>query len=229
MSIEKINFQLINITRDSLINVEPIARIMAIRVIGATCSLGEAVVDKLLSMDIDVDGDGYSISFDGSEADIVVGKDLLIHDLLPARIDKWLAPEILGWANGDNVDSRSRYWLSVIDAANAIAQILKAEIKLNGIHMCGRREWLPVDSRAEFEMLWQRTNQGISGDFTAETLFGHSIAGMDAKPINEADGERPDLDPLHEILLGLTGDGWRPLIPFRTALMNLIAGLFRPA
>ncbi len=78
-------------------------------------------------------------------------------------------------------------------------------------------------------MLWQRTNQGISGDFTAETLFGHSIAGMDAKPVNEADGERPDLDPLHEILLGLTGDGWRPLIPFRTALMNLIAGLFPPA
>ena len=222
---------------------------MAIRVIGAACSLGEAVVDKLLSMDIDVvaveeshfqrnstmlefstanlsvNGNGYSISFDGSDADIVVGKDLLIHDLLPARVDKWLAPEILGWANGDNVDSRSRYWLSVIDAANAIAQILKAEIKLNGIHMCGRREWLPADSRAEFEMLWQRTNQGISGDFTAETLFGHSIA----KPINEADGERPDLDPLHEILLGLTGDGWRPLIPFRTALMNLIAGLFPPA
>lgn len=242
-----------NARGDTLINVELTARIMAILVIGATCSLGEAVVDKLLSMDIDViavedshfernstmlefstanlgvEGNGYSISFDGSDADIVVGKDLLIHDLLPARIDKWLAPEILSWANGDNVETRSRYWLSVIDAANAIAQILKAEIKLNGIHMCGRREWLSVDSRAEFEMLWQRTNQGISGDFTADTLFGHSIAGMDAKPINEADGERPDLDPLHEILLELTGDGWRPLIPFRTGLMNLIAGLLPPA
>ena len=240
-------------SRDTLINVELTAHIMAIHVIGATCSLGEAVVDKLLSMDVDVvaieeshfqrnstmlefstaslsmDGDGYSISFDGSDADIVVGKDLLIHDLLPTRIDKWLAPEILGWANGENADARSRYWLSVIDAANTIAQILKAEIKLNGIHMCGRREWTSVDSRAEFEMLWQRTNQGISGDFTADTLFGHSIAGMDAKPINEEDGERPDLDPLHEILLKLTGDGWRPLIPFRTALMNLIAGLLPSA
>ena len=222
---------------------------MAILVIGATCSLGEAVVDKLLSLDIDVvavekshqqrnatmlqysvanlltDGSGFSISFDGSNADIVVGRDLLIHDILPTRIDKWMAPEILSWANGENVDCSSRYWLSIIDAANAIAHIVKAEIKLDGIHMCGRREWLASDSKAEFEMLQQRTHQGVSGKFTAETLFGHEIAGMEAKPITESNGERPNLDPLHEILLELNGDGWRPLIPFRTALMALIAGL----
>ncbi len=225
---------------------------MAIRVIGATCSLGEAVVDKLLSMDIDViaieqshrqrnstllefstvnlnmEGNGFSVSFDGSDADIVIGRDLVIHDLLPTRVDKWLVPEILDWANGNTSGKKSRYWLSVIDAANAISQIAKAEIKLLDIHMCGRREWLPIDSKAEFDMLWQRTNQGISGEFTAETLFGHSIAGMEAKPITEEDGQRPDLEPLHQILLDLTGDGWRPLIPFRTALMSLIAGLMPP-
>ena len=59
-------------------------------------------------------------------------------------------------------------------------------------------------------------------------MFGHSIAGMEAKPITEEDGQRPDLEPLHQILLDLTGDGWRPLIPFRTALMSLIAGLMPP-
>ena len=77
---------------------------MAIVVRGATCSLGEAVVDKLLSMDIDViaieeshrvrnatllefsqanlllEGKGYSISFDGSSADISVGDNLFIYD-----------------------------------------------------------------------------------------------------------------------------------------------------
>ncbi|MBT4066439.1 MAG: hypothetical protein HOE76_04395 [Euryarchaeota archaeon] len=222
---------------------------MAILILGATCSLGEAVVDKLLSMDIDViaaedshykrnstlleystanlysEGDGYSISFDGSDANLVVGKDLIIHDLIPSRADKWLAPEIIRWANGEDMNSSPRYWLSVIDAANAIAHILRAEKKINRIDMCGRREWLAKDSKSEFEMLWQRTHQGTSGKFTAETLFGHEIAGMDAKPISEISGNRPDLAPLHDLLLDLTGDGWRPLVPFRTALMSLIAGL----
>ena len=56
-------------------------------------------------------------------------------------------------------------------------------------------------------------------------MFGHEIAGMEAKPIGHIDAERPDLNPLHQILLDLTGDGWRPLIPLRTALMSLIAGI----
>ena len=75
---------------------------MAIIVRGATCSLGEAVVDKLLSMDVDVvatedshgirnetllkysqakllsNGEGYSISFDGNS--------LIILDMLLIRL-----------------------------------------------------------------------------------------------------------------------------------------------
>ena len=207
------------------------------------------MVDKLLSMDIDViakekshrqrnqtlleysdvslqeTGSGFSISFDGSDADIVIGKDLIIYDLLPNRDDRWLSPEIRKWISGNSCEAQSRFWLSVIDAANAISHIAKAELKVEGIHMCGRREWSSKDSRAEFDMLWQRTNQGITGNFTTETLFGHDIAGMEAKPITHVDAKRPDLDPLHDILLQLTGDGWRPLIPLRTALMTLIAGI----
>ena len=85
---------------------------MAIVVKGATCSLGEAVIDKLLSMDIDVvaaedshrirnqtlleysqvnlseTGTGFSISFDGSSADIEIGKDIIVQDLIPSRNDK---------------------------------------------------------------------------------------------------------------------------------------------
>ena len=80
---------------------------MAIVVRGATCSLGEAVVDKLLMMDVDViaseeshrlrnrslldcstvnlqsSGEGYSISFDGSSADLEIGNHIIIHDLIP--------------------------------------------------------------------------------------------------------------------------------------------------
>ena len=223
--------------------------LMAIVVKGATCSLGETVVDKLLSMDIDVvatedshrirnhtlleysqvnlsdTGTGFSISFDGSSADIEIGKDIIVQDLIPSRNDKWMPAEIQSWLVGKDSVDNSRYWLSVIDAANAIAHIVKSESKISQLYMCGRREWLPQDSKAEFEMLWARTNQGISGKFTAETLFGHEIAGMDAKPIHENERQRPNLTPLHELLLELTGDGWRPLIPLRTAMMTMIAGL----
>ena len=222
---------------------------MAIVVKGATCSLGEAVIDKLLSMDIDVvanekthrlrnqnlleysesellsEGQGFSISFDSSEADIQIGKDIIVHDLIPSRIDKWIPREILAWIEDKEIDCNPRYWLSVVDAANAIAHIVKSESKVSQMHMCGRRKWLPQDSKAEFEMLWARTNQGLSGEFTAETLFGHEIAGMQAKPIQASESSRPNLDPLHDILLKITGDGWRPLIPLRTAMMTLIAGL----
>ena len=222
---------------------------MAIVVRGATCSLGEAVVDKLLMMDVDViaseeshrlrnrslldcstvnlqsSGEGYSISFDGSSADLEIGNHIIIHDLIPTRQDKWMPNEIVAWSNHKEVESAPRYWLSAIDAANAIAHIARSEKVVTRIHMCGRREWLPEDSRAEFNMLWSRTNQGLSGKFTAETLFGHEIAGMVAKPITGTQNNRPDLQPLHELLLEITGDGWRPLIPFRTAMMTLIADI----
>ena len=103
-------------------------RTMAIVVIGATCSLGEAVVDKLLSMDVDVvaieeshkirnasllkysdatlseQGDGYSISFDGSSADIIVGDNLLIHDLIPTRNDRWMSDEFRNWLIGKDCE-----------------------------------------------------------------------------------------------------------------------------
>ncbi len=222
---------------------------MAIVVRGATCSLGESVVDRLLSWDIDViasepshaernssllqfspvslksEGTGFSISFDGSDADIIVGKDLIIHDLLPSRNDRWLVPEVLAWYSGLESPGQPRYWLGVEDAAHGIASILRNERKVTGIHMCGRREWLPEDTKAELTMLLERTGQGQTGEFTAATLFGHSIAGMEAKPIVEGASKRPDLGPIHELLLELTGDGWRPLTPLRTSLMTLIAGL----
>jgi hypothetical protein len=223
--------------------------LMAIVVRGATCSLSEAVIDRLLSWDVDIiadgeihaernstmlkfspatissEGKGFSISFDGSDADIVIGKDIIVQDLLPSRADRWLAPEIPAWIRGEEIDSLPRYWLCVLDAAEGIAHIARAEKKVERIHMCGRREWQPGDSKAELLMLWNRTNQGISGEFTSETLFGHPIAGMEVKPMTQEEGKRPDLSPLHEMLISLDTDGWRPLIPFRTALMNLIAGL----
>ena len=235
--------------------VSPLGQNMAIVVKGATCSLGEAVVDKLLSWDVDViateeshlrrnarlleysnsqllgEGEGFSISFDLSEADLVIGKDLIISDLIPSRRDKWLTKDVEIWIT-DLLDEEStayegpeRYWLCVLDAAEAIANFGRNEITVKDMHMCGRRKWESKDSLAELKMLFTRTIQGISGRFTSDTLFGHSIAGMEAKPIVLQSKMRPDLEPLHNQLIAIGTDGWRPLIPFRTAMMNLLAGI----
>ncbi len=228
---------------------------MAIVVKGATCSLGEAVVDRLLSMDTDViavenshqvrnsdllkysdvsvlsEGDGFSISFDGSEADLMIGTQLIVHDLIPSRADRWLTGEMQKWisslSNGEEIpiEGPSRYWLSVLDAADGIVQLARTGTKVEKMHMCGRREWEAKDTFAELKMLWERTTQGISGNFTTETLFGHSIAGMEVKPINLQNNERPDLEPLHNQLVALGTDGWRPLVPLRIAIMTLLAGI----
>jgi len=34
---------------------------------------------------------------------------------------------------------------------------------------------------------------------------------------------RPDLGPLHNALINAGSEGWHPLVPMRTALMELIA------
>ena len=235
--------------------VNPIGQNVAIVVKGATCSLGEAVVDKLLSWDVNVvateeshfirnaslleysnsqlldEGEGFSVSFDLSEADLIIGKDLIISDLLPSRRDKWLTDDVEIWIT-DLLDKDSttyqgpeRYWLCVLDAAEAIANFCRNEIRVKNMHMCGRRKWESKDSLAELKMLLTRTIQGISGRFTSDTLFGHSIAGMEAKPIVLLSEKRPDLEPLHNQLIAIGTDGWRPLIPFRTAMMNLLAGI----
>ena len=97
---------------------------MAIVVKGATCSLGQALVDKLLLMDIDViateeshklrnetllkyssaslndSGEGYSVSFDGSSADLEIGNHIVLHDLIPTHQDKWMPDEIKCWCQG---------------------------------------------------------------------------------------------------------------------------------
>jgi len=123
---------------------------MAVKIIGANCSLGEAVIDKLLVMDVDVisednshfsrnkrllefsnvsllkKGEGFSMSFDGSNADIVIGKDIIISDLIPSRADKWMPEEIKAWLEHKETDVRERYWLSVVDAANTLAIIAKS-------------------------------------------------------------------------------------------------------
>ena len=225
---------------------------MAVQVMGAYCSLSESLITRLLSLDISVicdnhshhlqinsvllahteakllnTGSAFSISFDGSVADIVIGVDLKISDLIPSRPDnRWSAEPFLAWAQGElSFSDNVNWWLAEADAASAIARICQANKPCDNIELCGRRSWKGVDTFSEFSNLWQRTAMGKSGNFTPQALSHKPISGMEAIPVGDEIVTRPKLDRIHNLLNDIDGEGWRPLTPLRTALMTLIAGI----
>jgi len=225
---------------------------MTVQVKGASCSLSESLITRLLSLGTSVicdnqphhqqinsvllthseaklldSGNAFSISFDNSDADIVIGVDLIISDLIPSRPDnKWSAQPFLAWAQGESTFSDNvNWWLAEADAASAIARICRAKKLCDAIELCGRRSWKEIDTFSEFSNLWQRTVMGQSGNFTPQILSHKPISGMDAIPITEESATRPKLDATHSLLNEIDGEGWRPLTPLRTALMTLIAGI----
>ena len=225
---------------------------MTVQVKGANCSLSESLITRLLSLDISVicdnqphhqqinsvllahseaklldSGSAFSISFDDSDADIVIGVDLIVSDLIPSRPDdKWSAQPFLSWAQGESSCSDNvNWWLAEADAAAAIARICRANKLCTAIKLCGRRVWKEVDTFSEFSNLWQRTVMGQSGNFTPQALTHKPISGMEAIPVTVELVTRPELDATHNLLNEIDGEGWRPLTPLRTALMTLIAGI----
>ncbi len=225
---------------------------MAVQVKGAFCSLSESLITRLLSLGTTVIcdnlayhqkmnsvllahteaklleiGNAFSISFDGSAADIVIGVDLIISDLIPSKPDgRWSAQPFLSWSQGGSSSSDNvNWWLAEADASSAIARICRANKTCNAIELCGRRSWKEVDTFSEFSNLWQRTAMGQSGNFTTQALSHMPISGMEAIPIVEESEPRPKLDAVHHLLTEIDGEGWRPLTPLRTAMMKLIAGI----
>jgi len=226
---------------------------MPVEIRGDCDSLGEAVIDRLISWDVDLiipdpghiarnalqleyskseiltKGDGFSVSFDGTQADLMIGTHVIIHDMVPSRIESEMDPNLLTWFRelqmGETltIDLPIRWWVGIADVADAIARIARAKKKTKGVEICGRREWKSRDAASEIEMLWNRTVQGISGNFDTTALQIQAIPGI---VVEGSRADRPDLVPLHELLVSIDGEGWRPLTPFRSAMMVLIASLF---
>jgi len=226
---------------------------MAIEIRGVCGCLGDAVIDRLISWDVDVivteprhternalqlkfsqssilsTGEGYSVSFDGTPADLIIGKHIVVHDIIPSRFDGELVnPELQDWFTSlqNNLPLSTefpiRWWVGVTDVADAIARIARAEKKVNSVEICGRREWKPEDAISEIEMLWRRTSQSILGSFDSTALQIQPVPGV---IVDGNRANRPDLSPLNELLKSIDGEGWRPLTPFRSAMMVLIADL----
>ena len=73
-------------------------------------------------------------------------------------------------------------------------------------------------------MLQTRWKHGQSGLFNAGSLQSQSIP-VSLEPFAGEVGHRPNLVPLHEMMLTQKEEGWRPYVPLRTMLMEVLSAI----
>ena len=185
---------------------------------------------------------GLVPEFDAHSIDSIVE----VYDMLPRTFDRtWQNQTISTWMNtlqiGEQpcmVDDQQHWWVSDIDVADALVRILLSELPFPArVKMSGRRAWGQEQSIEELVLLYQRTKAGQTGDFSIEHLTASPSPNFEVKtlvvnpnlPMGVEDNsrQRPDLSPIHDVLHSIDGDGWRPLVPIRTALMHTLAGYLK--
>jgi hypothetical protein len=151
-----------------------------------------------------------------------------IQDLLMYDKNVEISRDILSWVNGDvlKFDDTTRYWLSPRDASDAIVSCIGLGIDQlpRHISVCGRRGWTMEQTYTEFKSLHHRWKQGKSGQFQSEDLSVNELP-IRIQPFTGSMPSRPNLQPLHTLLLKVRSDGWRPYVPLRTMLMEVIASI----
>jgi hypothetical protein len=165
-----------------------------------------------------------------------------VFDVLPRRQDSvWQSPDFLPWmeslqSSGSAVTGQSTqyWWVSDIDVADALVRILlSSEPFPRQMKMSGRRSWSEEQTLEELSLLYNRTIAGRTGRFNVEHLTAAPTPTIEVQSlmvspqlplgVEENARQRPDLSPLHDLLYRIDGDGWRPLVPIRTALMHALA------
>lgn len=156
---------------------------------------------------------------------------IIIHDLIiPTGYSKWSPKDIYLFVeqiknNEINIvdKSKTHYLVHIRDAIEAICMIVLS----NNFHesrgtmnICGRRAWSNESIFNEIKMLWTRFHNSINYTHTTESL---SKIPSIIKENDRKNRERPNLDPLNKELMRAGGDGWHPLTPLRTGLMELLA------
>jgi len=165
-----------------------------------------------------------------------------VHDLLPRRQDLvWQSPRFQAWmeslrSSGTVTanESLQYWWVSDIDVADALVRILLSDEPFSSeMKISGRRSWSEEQTLEELSLLYNRTVAGRTGRFSVEHLTAAPTPSIEVQSlivqpnlpmdVDENARKRPDLSPLHNLLHRIDGDGWRPLVPIRTALMHSLA------
>mgnify|MGYP001169062641 FL=1 len=196
---------------------------------GATITDEVGAAEIRVSMGQGDRGDRGDIAIIPSDSQSVeAGLIVRVHDLLvPEGAEDWGSQTIHEWADwvmdgakGEPSSDEPRHWVHVRDATDALAILILSDHKsLGTIDMCGRRAWSRESIITEMSLLW--------GRFTDSLQHTHTISSLTGSPSpvssNNTPVVRPDLGPLHDMLLRAGGDGWRPLVPLRVSLMEVLA------
>ena len=153
-----------------------------------------------------------------------------LHDVLPTGPNKGLNHSFLEqlWDQKESLHQATgtHYWVSESDVVEALVRIaLHSPTLPESIDIAGRRGWSAQQTIDEFSMLWQRTQAGSKGTFTASLLDQPPSPKIRVIPIQDVvEHERPSLGALHEVLMQCDEQGWQPTSPLRTGLMLYLAG-----
>ena len=172
------------------------------------------------------------IEVDSSEIDSHL---IINHMITTACDDYWCCPLLQNWynaiSNEQKIDSDLRprhWWVSQMDVVDSIVRILMSNLPFpKEVNISGRRAWSDDQTVEELSLLFSRTMAGKSGSFSAQHLVTPSSPTIEVETINREHEEeylRPNLQSLHEVLIACDGDGWRPLMPIRSAFMVFLAG-----
>ena len=159
---------------------------------------------------------------------------IVIHDMIPSTqstyydsniLEEMMSAIIEGEDLNSNMLEELRWWVSEGDVVAGMCRLLLHPESLPPvIHLCGRREWSLGDTYQQLRLLYSRTVAGSSGDFELQHLRPNSVISQGAIPVSQVrESSRPDLSALHGALLDSDGEGWRPLTPLRTSLMQYLA------
>ena len=176
------------------------------------------------------------VSFDWVDAHVEV------HDLIPMHSGGgWMPPVLTRWFEAlvagqatELLAGPEHWWVGEVDVADALGRLLISEQAFPEIcKMSGRRSWGEDQTLEEFQMLYRRTSAGQSGSFGIEELTAAPTPKIELQTLMVSDSlpltveanrhQRPDLSAIHDALHSADGDGWRPLVPVRTALMHCLA------
>ncbi len=186
------------------------------------------------------DTEQSSIGVDGSETILITpGFEKIDSHMIPTACDdSWCCPVIENWYNAITnnqtiaSDSRPRHWwVSEMDIADSIVRILVSDQPFpSNANISGRRAWSDDQTVEEMKLLFSRTMAGKSGTFSAQHLTTPPSPIIEVEAISKVDDNehpRPDLESIHQVLVACDGDGWRPLMPIRSALMMFLAGVMQ--
>jgi len=123
----------------------------------------------------------------------------------------WMLPDEAASAGGG-------YWVAERDVIDAVLR-LSAKVENMNLELCGRRWWGRSEYLHELEMLRERVLSGQSGAFTASVLSRSQAPSIQVQPAWPFAGVEPDIAPLHRVLVELDGEGWRPRLTLREAVM----------